>query len=155
MIPRATLGTQNHWPAYQILSHRFELAVVEEVAHCHSTADLRNLDGSPGQLTDVLESSIALIQKQQLWFKIGDFGMDAVHLWIHMSVDQEKILPAIVIEVDQDISPPHIPSCALGNSRGIRDVRKIHVSVIAIEGGVLVVKMRDQNRHAPLMQKIA
>src|SRR5271170_8449913 len=118
VVPRAALGTQNHWPAYQILNHRFELAIVEEVAHGHSTAHLRNLERSPCQLTDVLESSITLIQKQQLRLKVRDLGTSVVHLWIHVSVDQEKILPSIVFEIDEGVSPPHIPSRAIRNPRG-------------------------------------
>src|SRR5205807_4016190 len=55
VIPRATLGTQNHGLANQIFNHRFDLAIIEEVAYRHSTAHLRNLDGGPSQRTDVLE----------------------------------------------------------------------------------------------------
>ena len=155
VIPRAALGTQNHRPAYQILHHRFELAIVEEVAHCQSTADLRNLDGRSGQLADVGKPSIPLIQKQQLGLKVLEPGMKAVDLGIYMSVDQEKILPAIVVEIDKRISPPHISSGALRNSRSNRDISKSQVPVIAIEGGILVVKVRNQQRHAPGMQKVA
>ena len=139
----------------QILHHRFELAIVEEVAHCRSAADLRNLDGRPSQLANVSKRSIPLIQKQQLGLKVLEPGMKAVDLGIYMSVDQEKILPAIVVEIDKRISPPHIASGALRNSRSNRDIGKSQVPVIAIEGGILVVKVRNQQRHAPSMQKVA
>ncbi len=139
----------------QILHHRFELAIVEEVAHCQSAADLRNLDGRSSQLANVGKRSIPLIQKQQLGLKVLEPGMKAVDLGIYMSVDQEKILPAIVVEIDKRISPPHIASGALRNSRSNRDIGKSQVPVIAIEGGILVVKVRNQQRHAPSMQKVA
>src|SRR5437588_10082726 len=99
-----------------MLNHRFELAIIEEVANGQSTAHLRNLDCSPCLLADVLESSMALVRKQQLGLKIPDVGLNAVHLWIHMSVDQEDIGPSILVKIDKGISPPHVPSCGPRNS---------------------------------------
>src|SRR5207302_11381686 len=133
VIPRATLGTQNHGLANQILNHRFDLAIIEEVAYRHSTAHLRNLDGGPSQRTDVLESSIMLVQEQQLWFRVGDLRMEAVHLGIHMSVNQKEILPTINPEIDKRISPTHIPPCPLRNNRHVLPVHKIHLSIILIQ----------------------
>ena len=49
------------WAADEILDHGLELAVVEQIAHGHTAADLRNLDGGAGLLADVLECAVALI----------------------------------------------------------------------------------------------
>ncbi len=72
-----------------------------------------------------------------------------------MSVDQEEILPAIIVEVDKSIAPAHVALGAPGNARGDRRIVKVHASVVAIEGGVLNVEMRKQQRHAPGVRIVA
>src|ERR1039457_1521715 len=155
MVLRYPLWAQNCRLPLQILNDRFQFAIIKKIADCHSTAYLRNLDRSPRLFADVLECSIALIPEQQLWLQVSEIRMNLIHLRIDVSVDHQEVLPAIIIEVDKSVTPSHIAMRASSDSSGNRDVREAHSAVIAIERGVFVVKVRDQQRHAPRVQVIA
>ena len=155
MIRRPTLWAQNHWLAHQVFNYRLQLAVVEEVGNCHSPADLRNLNRGSRLRTDVLEGSVSLIEEEQLRLTVPKLRVNAVNLWIDVSVDQENVLPSVIIKIHKRVSPSHISTGGRRNTRSAGEIGESHLSIIAIEGGVLVIKMRNENRHATGMQKVA
>src|SRR6478735_2746697 len=123
MVLRTTFGTQNHRLAHQVFNYYFDPSIVEEIAHSNSAAHLLNLQRRSDLSADIPERSVALVQKKQLWLKISGRPMGAVHLRIHVPVDQEEILPAVIGEIDKGITPAHIALRAPGNSRSDRYVR--------------------------------
>src|SRR5260370_34238439 len=160
VILRASCRPQNQRRAPQISNPRLHPSVVEEIAHSQSTAYLRDLNCVSSQPAGVFESSVSLIDKEALRLKVSGCSVSTVHLRIHMSVDQEKILPAIIVEVDESVTPADIALRAPGNAGGDRRVGEVHSSIVydcivAIEGGVLVVKMRRHQRHTTGMQVVA
>src|ERR1700757_2762642 len=141
MVLRASLGTQNHRLAHQVFNHRLHLAVVEKIAHCEAAAHLRDLKRVSSQLADIPEGSVPLVDEQEFRLHVFGGSVRAVHLGIHVPVDQEEILPAVVVEVDKSVSPPHIALRASGNTGSNRRVGEVYRSIIAINGGVLNIKM--------------
>ena len=49
-----------------------------------------------------------LVQKQKFRLEIFRSAMSAVHLRIYVAIDQEEILPAVVIEINKGIAPTDI-----------------------------------------------
>src|SRR5580698_7679373 len=78
-----------------------------------------------------------------------------VDLRIDMAIDDEDVLPAVIGKIHEGIAPPHIAARATANARGRGDIGEVHVAVIAIKRRILIVKMRDEKRHAPCMQIVA
>ncbi len=126
MVLRAAFGTQNHRLAHQVFNHRLHFSVVEKIAHRQSAAHLRNLKRVANQLADVPESSVSLIDEQKLRLQVAGGPVRAVHLRIHVSVDQKEILPAIIVEVDKSVAPAHVALRAPGNARSDRGVSEVH-----------------------------
>src|SRR5216684_262245 len=108
MVWRPAFRTENHRLAHQVFNHRLHPSVVEKVAYSKAAAHLRNLNGFSNQLAGVPERAVMLIDKQELWLQVSRGRMGAVYLRIYVAIDQEKILPTIVGEVDESVSPAHI-----------------------------------------------
>src|ERR1700722_8643714 len=160
MVLRASFGAENHWLANQIFNHRLHLSVVEKIAHGQSATYLRELNRVANQLAGAPEGAVSLIDKQKLRLQVPGGRVSAVHLRIYVSVHQKEIFPAVVGKIDESVTPAHISLRAPGNARRDRRINKIHSAivhstVVAIKGGVLIVKMRKQQRHAPGMQIVA
>src|SRR5260370_29413664 len=117
MILGAALGTQDHWLPFQIFNDNFDPPIVEQVTKSYSTAYLRNLNRRPGQVTDVLEGAIVLVQEQELGLAIFRANVDAVYLRIDVAIDHEEVQPAIVVKIKESISPANVGSCAGSDSR--------------------------------------
>src|ERR1700730_7837517 len=111
-----SLRTQDHGLAHQVFNHRLHLSVVEEIAHSQPTAHLRDLNCISSPPAGVFEGSVSLIDKEALRLKVSGCSVSAVHLRIHMTVDQEEIFPAIIVEVDEGVTPAHIAFRAAGNA---------------------------------------
>src|SRR5260370_31797196 len=132
MIFGATLGTQDHWLPFQIFNDNFDSPIVEEVTKSCSTAYLRNLNRRSGQVTDVLEGAIVLVQEQEFGLTIFRANIDVVYLRIDVAIDHEEVQPAIVVKVKESISPANIGNCAGRDSRCVRGIGETHVSIVAI-----------------------
>src|SRR5271169_3759641 len=141
MVLWASFGTQNHGLAHQIFNHGLHLSVVEKVAHSKPAADLRDLNRLSSQPAGIPEGSVPLIDKEKFWLQVSGGQVRAVHLRIHVPVDQEEILPAIVVEIDKGVAPAYIALRASRNAGPDRHIAEVHPAVVAIEGGVLDVKM--------------
>src|SRR5258708_37211588 len=143
MILRASFGTQNHGLAHQVFNHRFHLAIVEKIAHGKPAAHLRHLKRVSSQLARVFEGSVSLIDEQNLRLQVSGGRVSAIHLRIHVSVDQEEVLPAVVVEVGEGVAPAHIALRPAAHARSHRQSGELHPSIlypciVAIQSGVLV-----------------
>ena len=61
----------------------------------------------------------------------------------------------LVGEIDEGISPADVAAGGLGHARGDRDFGEVHRAFVAIEGGVFVVEVGNENRKAAGMEVIA
>src|SRR5271168_4396635 len=67
MIVGPPLGAQDHRFPLQVLDHNFQVAIVEQVADRQSAAHLRDLNRGSGEFTCVAESTVVLIEIEELW----------------------------------------------------------------------------------------
>lgn len=63
MVRRASLRTQDHWLADQVLDDSIESSIVEQIADCHPAAYLLNLHGWSHLSADVAKIAIMLIEE--------------------------------------------------------------------------------------------
>ena len=148
-------GPKNGRSAFEILNDSFHSAIVEKIADRHASAHLRNLDGIACFFADVLESSIAEILEEKFGLEIMQIGAHLIDLGIDMAIDDEDVLPAVVVEVDKGIAPADISARAAADAGRADDIGKVHVAVVAVKGRIFVIEMRDEDRHAPCVQIVA
>ena len=72
-----------------------------------------------------------------------------------MPVDQEEVGPAVICEIDKSIAPADIAAGGVRNAGSGGNLGEVHVAVVAIESGVFVVEMGDEERHASGVQIVA
>src|SRR5208282_935071 len=149
MVRRAAFGTQNHGLAHQVFYDGLHLPVVEKIAHRHPATHLRDLNRISNHLAGVPESSVALIDKQQLRLQVFGGSVSPVDLRIDVSVDQKEIFPSAIRKVDKGIAPAHIALRAAGNPRRDRSIVEVHpdvtkAGIVTVECSILVIKMREQ-----------
>ena len=54
--------------------------------------------------------------KSELWFLIGDAGLGVFDLRIDVAVDDDEVVPAVVVEVDKGVAPADVGSAGLGDA---------------------------------------
>src|ERR1700719_2826314 len=115
VIRWATFGPKYGGLALKILNYHFEFAVVEEITDGYAAAYLGNFQCRTGKLADVLEGVIALIEVQELGFHVLRAADDGVDLRIDVTIDLQKVQPAIIIEIEKRIAPADVLYGALGD----------------------------------------
>src|SRR5580692_3929887 len=81
--------------------------------------------------------------------------MNLIDLRIDVAVHDENVLPAIVREINKSVAPAYVTACTSSDSRDLSDIGEAHTAIVAIEGRVFIVEVRDEHRHAPGMQIVA
>src|ERR1700688_623147 len=108
VIRWATFGPKNRGLPLKIFDDHLEFAVVEEIANGYAAAYLRNFQCRTGELADVLEGAIALIEVQELGLHIFRAADDGVDLRVGVTIDLQEVQPAIIVEIEKRIAPPDI-----------------------------------------------
>ena len=105
MILRAPFWTKDHWLALQVFDHDIEASVVEEIADSQSAAYLRNSECRSHPPADIAKGAVVLIEEEKLWLPIPSSNILGIHLGIYVSVHNNQIGPAIIVEVEESIAP--------------------------------------------------
>ena len=126
-------GFEDHGAADEVFDDEIENAAVEEIADGEASADLGDEDGFAGGGAHLAEGSVVLIDVDELWFLIGDAGLGVFDLRVDVAVDEDEVLPAGVVEIDEGVAPADVGDAGLGDAGLMRDVGEVEVAVVAIE----------------------
>ena len=128
---------------------------MEEIADGEAAADLGNEERGAGGGAHLAEGSVVLIEVEELRFAVGDAGLGVVDLRIDVAVDEDEVLPAGVVEVDEGVAPADVGNAGVGDAGLMRDVGEVEVAVVAIEGGVLVAEVGDGDADPAVVEVVA
>ena len=138
--PVAHIVSQQRGPVVEIGNENIQVAVVVKVEHVGAAADAGHL----GAERDGSERSIATIGKKVIGLGISTAAAGAVNLRIHVTVGYQQIEVAIVVKVKEPRAKAHVRPPDTPQGRFGADIRKGAVALVAIEGIVLVFKMRGE-----------
>ena len=137
VIGRMHLIDQQAGGAFMLLTTAEILSVVPEIAYGQAAAGSAEWRCRTRFIGDVGESSVAVVViKNSRFLKVAaevlavDFGID-------VAVNQQKIGPAVIVEVEEHRAPSQILRVQ-AESGGEGDVVECAVAVVAIEGGGVV-----------------
>jgi hypothetical protein len=102
----ATFGAKYGGLPLKIFDDHLEFTVVEEIADGYAAAYLGNFQCRVDEFADVLEGAIALIEVQLLGLQVFRAANNGVDLWVDVTIDLQKVQPAIVIEVEKRVTQP-------------------------------------------------
>src|ERR1700719_2962327 len=108
VIRWATFRPKNRGLALKIFDDHLEFAVVEEITDGNAAAYLGNFQCRTGEVADVLEGTIALIEVQELGFHIFRAADDGVDLRVDVTINLQEVQPAIIVEIEKRIAPADI-----------------------------------------------
>lgn len=72
-----------------------------------------------------------------------------------MTVDLKQILPAMVVIIDESVSPSDEGDCHLGDSTLIAYVSKVRIPIVVVEHLVVVGECRVKNIYATVVLVVA
>src|SRR5258708_27646561 len=151
VVTSTCLGAQNHRFAFQIFDHNLQAPIIEQIANCKPAAYLGNLYRRSGKLAYVTKGPVVLVEIEEL--RLAKFGADifGIHLWVDMPVHDDEVCPAIVVQIEESVSPSHIRRGSAGDAGRIRDVSKAERAVVAVQGGILLTEVSDSDGEQALV----
>ncbi len=129
--------------------------VLKKIRRIASPRAARFRNRRPGLVTCVAKSTVPLVHVEQFGFAVAIARGQGVDLRIHVPAYDDQIEPTVIVEIDKRIAPFHPADRRQGDARLIRNVVKLPVAVVAIQGVVVIGEMRDVERWAPIVQVIA
>src|ERR1700722_16815316 len=108
VIRRATFRPQDGCLALKIFDDHLEFTVVEEIADGYAAPYMGNFQCRADEFADVLEGAIALIEVQQLVLQVFRAFNNGADLRVDLTIDLQKVQPAIVIEVEKRVAPANV-----------------------------------------------
>ena len=148
VVVRAGLRTKNHGCALEVFDDQFHVAVVEEITNGEAATDLGRLYGWSCLLAEIGEGAVVLVAEEHGGLTIFDAGPCGVDLRVDVSVDEEEIDPAVVVEVDEGVAPADEGASGRCDVGCGGDVGEAVVAIVAEEGGVLVAEVGDGEGEA-------
>ena len=139
----------------KILHNGLHSAVIEKVAYCKPSAHLRNLERRPHATTDILERSVAPIQKEEFWLQVVRRGVCRIDLRIHVPGYFEKIQPSVICKIHKCFTPAYIALSPSGNPRCNGAVGKVHTAFVVVKHRIFHVEVRYSQRHPTRVQIVS
>src|ERR1017187_7775252 len=91
-------------------------------------------NATPRRIRHVEELAISAIPIQLTRLLKGLAEAASVYEWVYMAIGDEKVLPAIVVEI-HECGPPLDVSCVAGEAGLNCNVQKAAVAIVAVESG--------------------
>ena len=95
--------------------------------------------------------SVANIGKKVIGLRVCTTAAGAVNLRVHVTIGHQQIEVAIVVKVEKTRAKAHVFPAHLPQGRFRADIRKGAIALVAIEGVVLVGKMRGEQIGAAIV----
>src|SRR6266850_8206597 len=109
MVRVVRIQSKKIWRLVDIIDNDIDIAVVIEVAEGTATTGLRSGCRLTQNFCDIFEFSVLQIAVNHLALFVGGLRLELVHLGIDVTVGQEEVQPAAVIQVDEATTPPQPP----------------------------------------------
>src|SRR5882757_5970799 len=96
---------EEHRAVAEIVDDCFDPSIIEEVGDSEASAGAGFSEAGTGGRADVFELAVAeiFIEESRLAVEGAEFGR--VDLWVDMAVDDEKLGPAVVIDIGKHGAP--------------------------------------------------
>ena len=137
-----------------IVHRDIQVPVIVEVEDDRAAACLRGRDGRPQRLADVLEPAVAEIAVHDLALLVSGFGRELLHLRIDMTVGEEQVQPAVVVEV-QEGSPPAQPPGVDAHAAHEGPVVAVAVPAVAVQRRGVPGEVGLEDVHEPVAVVVA
>src|SRR5260370_24392169 len=92
----------------QMFHDHIECAAIEEVSHGQTPAALLDGQGIADLRSGFAKCAIMHIEENKLRFAIMDTKFRIVHLRVDMTIDENEVEPARVVEIDKRVSPSNV-----------------------------------------------
>jgi hypothetical protein len=114
-----------------------EAAIVPQIADGEAARRIYRGDAGASVGGDVGESGVAIVVIKDAGFLESAAEMLAVDFGVDVAIDEKKIGPAVVVEIEKHRTPSEI-FCVEAKAGGISDVVESSIAVVAIESGGVV-----------------
>src|ERR1017187_4866723 len=150
---------QHRWSVDGIV-YRTDLAGVEPAPERSAASRNRHRQPCARDWRNVFKSaflsdSIGHVVKEQRPFCEGGAPVVLVYLGIDVAIGHEPIEPAIVVIVDEAVTPANKRNCGLRDPGVKADIGEAGFAIIVIENFVVVAKVSDEKVDQPVVFVIA
>src|SRR5439155_19426564 len=97
----SSVGGQHSWRAVHIINDDVDIAIVVEIAESAAARELLRDDSGTRSCRYVFETSIAEIAIKNFGLPVTDVQLSVCDLRIDVSVGEKKVLPAVVIKIQE------------------------------------------------------
>ena len=112
-------------------------------------------NGRTRLIAGVTKCSIPLVELKNLRLAVAAAGRQSVHLRIDVTGNRDQIKPAVVVEIDESISPLQPVQRRQRDAGLVRHIVEVPIAIVAVKRVVLVGKIRDVQRRPAGVHVIA
>src|SRR2546428_699690 len=141
MVRVSSFIVQDHRCAVNIFDHNVNSPIVVEITKSSAAARLRDGNCRADEIADIPKCAVVLVQEYELPLAVLGSHLERIHLRINVTVDDEQVRPAVVIQVNAARAPTQVRHSGDTNPGSIGYFGEVHVPVIAIERVVLALKV--------------
>src|SRR5713226_2576587 len=150
-----SLVVENHRQAIDVFDDHVDPSVVVEIPKSRAPAGLWDRHGRTDGIADISERAVLAVQKHKFALAILRACGQRVDLRVDVSVDDEQVRPAVVVEVDASGAPAQVWNRDLPNTGCKGDIGECQVAVVAIKRIALVLEVSHVDREAPSVIEVA
>src|SRR5437660_4095839 len=143
MVRVSSIIVQDHRCAVNIFEDNVNSPIVVEITKSSAAARLRDGNCRADEIADISKCAVVLVQEYELALAVLGSHLERIHLRINVTVDDEQVRPAVVIQVNAARAPTQVWHSGDTNPGSIGHFGEVHVPVIAIERVVLAIKVGE------------
>src|ERR1700722_912409 len=115
---------QLNWPA-QHGDHHVHAAVVVEISESYASMSSLQLEVCSSGGADILEFPVPEVSENRIWLGVPPVRIDKIDVVDHIRTGDKQVLPAVVVKVEDPISPSGHSSGSASQAAAGRHVEKI------------------------------
>ena len=141
VLPVPAIVAQQGRRTIQVVDDDVDVAVVVEIADGAAASEIRRRHGRPRARRHVDEAAVAGVAIEQVRLPVGEVQLAPVQLRIHVTVGDEDVLPAVVVEVEEVHAKADVLPVDAEAGPEARDLERTR-TVVPVQRGDLLGEVR-------------